>query len=344
MPYRSIYGRKVGVSGSHLLVNGRPIGSGLAVSPSQGKTWYVSSVINAGNGETIEGAAGTLQEVIDAIDTAETAGYEVEGSTINILPGHSETITGAGGLTFDVAGLRVIGHGIGSQRPTFLMDAGTTVTAVVTGANTYIENCVFKAGHSDIATCFDVDAAGFHLVNCEFQDNTTHENFLVGILSGSTTDNVCDGLTLIGNRFYTGTDSHTAFCQLVGDTDRVWVEGNLYQQGKPGGSAGSAGIFLDGTAGDDWGFITVKDNVINVHTTASDSYPLGGGNDQTDNTGIYVNNNLAGRWALGTTGAAGQQIYTKGTGFNFINNRVVQELTNPARVFPFPTDEAGWFQ
>lgn len=343
MSYRSVYGRRLGIDGSQLLLDGRAIGGELRSSLGKGRTWYVSSVINAGNGESIESAAGTLQEVIDVIDAAETAGYDVGGSVINILPGHSETITGIGGLTFDVAGLRVIGHGIGGKRPTFLMDAATTVTAVVTGADTYIENCVFKAGHSDIATCFDVDATGFHLVNCEFRDNTTTENFLVGITSGSTTDNVCDGLTLIGNRFYTGTDSHTAFATLVGDTDQLWVEGNTYIQGAAGGSSGSAGIFLNGTAGDDWTGALVKDNIVHCYNTATDSYPLGGGGDQTDCTGIFIGNKVANRASVGTSGAAGQNLLTKATGFNWIDNWMTGKGTLPGKRYPVPTDEAGWY-
>ena len=341
MPYRSVYGRRLGVAGDQLLVNGRVVGGSMPTGIGKGKTWYVSSVINAGNGETVDGAAGTLQEVIDFLDAG--AANDNQGHTIVILPNHAETITGAGGLTFDVPGLTVIGMGIGNQRPQFLMDAAATVTAVVSAADTRIENCIFEAGFSDVATCFDVDATGFTLVNCEFRDNTTHENFLVGILSGSTTDNVCDGLTLIGNKFYTGTDSHTAFCQLVGDIDRLHVEGNLYMQGKPGGSAGSAGIFLDGTAGDDWGWSLVKDNYVNVYNTATDSYPIGGGNDQTDNTGLFANNYVASRAAVGTTGAANQNIFTKGTGFNYVNNWHMSAGNEPAKRYPIPSDEAGWF-
>src|SRR3990167_1254076 len=341
MPYRSVYGRRLGVSGDQLLVNGRAVGGSMPTGIGKGKTWYVSSVINAGNGETVDGAAGTLQEVIDFLDAG--AANDNQGHTIVILPNHAETITGAGGLTFDVPGLTVIGMGINAQRPLFLMDAATTVTAVVSAADVRIENCVFASGHSDVATCFDVDAKGFALINCEFEDNTTHENFLVGILSGSTTDNVCDGLTLIGNRFFTGTDSHTAFCQLVGDTDNIRVEGNTYVQGKPGGSTGSAGIFLDGTAGDDWGWAVVKDNVISCYTTATDSYPLGGANDQTDNTGIMINNYVTNRASVGTTGAASQQLFTKGTGFNFVDCWHCGKINQPSKRMPIPTDEAGWY-
>jgi hypothetical protein len=337
----NIWGNRLQIAGSNLLVDGRAVGGSMPTGLGRGRTWYVDSNGAGGNGRDIRNASLTLQAVIDKIDAISAA--DNRGDTIVILPNHSETITGVGGLTFDVPGLRVIGLGVGANRPTFLMDGGTTVTAVVTGADTWIENCVFVAGHSDVATCFDVDAAGFHLIRCEFQDNTTKENFLVGILSGSTTDNVCDGLTLIGNKFFTGTDSHTSFCTLVGDTDRIWVEGNVYEQGKPGGSAGSAGIFLNGTAGDDWGHATVKNNYINCYLTATDSYPLGGGNDQTDNTGIMADNYVATRQSVGTTGAASQQLFTKGTGFNFAQCWHLGKVNQPFKRMPIPTDEAGWY-
>ncbi len=283
------------------------------------------------------------QTPVATLDTALGLCTANQGDRIYVMPNHAETVTGAGGITADVAGIRIIGLGHGNQRPRFLMDAATTVTFVVSAADVWVENCVFAAGHSDIATCFDLDAVGFHLINCELEDNTTHENFLVGITSGSATDNVCDRLTMVGNTFRTATDSHTAFATLVGDIDNLVVEDNTYMQGAPGGSGGSAGIFLNGTAGDDWENCIIRRNHINCYQTATDTYPLGGGNDQTDNTGIMADNYVATRQSVGTTGAASQQLFTKGTGFNFVNCWHTGKLNQPAKRMPIPTDETGWF-
>lgn len=332
--YRSIVGKRFGLGPNGPVYNGVPVGSQPQALVG-GKTFYVSSQVDGASGESPEEAAGTLQEIIDKIDL--NSDYDNVGTTIIVLPNHAEIITGVGGLTFDVAGLRVIGLGTYNQRPRFLMDGANTVTAAVTADDVYLENLVFAAGHSDIASCFDVDAKGFTMVGCEFVDNTAKENFLVGILSGSTTDNVCDGLTLIGNTFFTSTDSHTSFATLVGDTDFLHVEGNIYMQGAPGGSSGSAGIFLNGTAGDDWKHVLVKDNVINIHQTATDSYPLGGGNDQTDNTGLMVGNVVASRISVGTSAAAGQNLFTKGTGFNWVKNHFSGKGTDAGQIIPFPT-------
>lgn len=335
MPYRSIYGKRVGVSGDQLLVNGRVVGGSMPSGVGKGKTWYVSSVINAGNGESVDGAAGTLQEVIDFLDAS--SANDNQGHTIVILPNHAETITGAGGLTFDVPGIRVIGLGVGLQRPTFLMDGGTTVTAVVSADDVYIENCLFLAGHAAVASCFDVDAKGFHLVNCEFRDNTTHECFLIGVLSGSTTDNVCDGLTVVGCTFHTATDRGYSAVKVVGDLDYCTVERCKLFQGAAGGSAGSAGLLLDGTVGDDFTALLVKDNLINVHLTATDAYPIGGAADQTDNTGLIVGNRVTSLQSVGTSAAAGQNLFTKGTGFFYQDNLFSGKRTAPGKRIPFPT-------
>lgn len=296
-----------------------------------GNVFWVNS--NGGG----NGNPGTRNKPFASLDYAIGRCTANNGDIIMLMPNHAETLTGAAAVVFDVAGITVIGMGQYNNRPRFLLDAGTTVDIDVTADDVTIENCVFASGHSDVATCFDLDAKGFRLLNCEFVDNTTHENFLVGITSGSTTDNVCDGLTLIGNKFYTATDSHTAFATLVGDIDYMHVEGNIYMQGAPGGSAGSAGIFLNGTAGDDWNNALVKGNIISIQQTATDSYPIGGGNAEADNTGLIMDNVLATRMSVGTSAAIGQNLLTKGAGFTWMRNHFSGKGTDPGQIIPFPT-------
>ena len=72
-------------------------------------------------------AAGATLATLDAAFALCTAD---KGYRIIILPNHSETVTGVGGITADVAGVSVIGLGIGAQRPRFLMDGAATVTQI----------------------------------------------------------------------------------------------------------------------------------------------------------------------------------------------------------------------
>ena len=122
-----------------------------------------------------------------------------------ILAGHTETLTGAGGLTLDVAGVSIIGMGRYEARPRFLLD-GSTITGLVTAANVSIENCIFASGHSDVASGLLVTGKGFRIEDCRFELNTTNENF-VNYINGGAAHNDYDGLEIINNVFDSGVDA-----------------------------------------------------------------------------------------------------------------------------------------
>jgi hypothetical protein len=115
---------------------------------------------------------------------------------IVLMPGHAETITGAGGITIDVAGVKIVGLGDYDLRPAFLMDGGTAVTCLVTAANCSIENVVFRAGHANIVVWGTITAKGFRLLRCAFEENTASENWLIGPSVGAT-DNDADGFEML---------------------------------------------------------------------------------------------------------------------------------------------------
>src|SRR3990167_7643231 len=136
-----------------------------------GDLYWVDSATGA---DTVNN--GTFEKPFDSLDYAIGACTANHGDYIVIKANHAETITGVGGITADIAGITIIGLGNGGQRPRFLMDGAATVTFAVTGADTTIKNCVFAAGHADVATCFDLDAVGFTLIECEFVENIAAEN------------------------------------------------------------------------------------------------------------------------------------------------------------------------
>lgn len=109
--------------------------------------------------------------------------------------GHSETITGAGGITLDKAGVTIVGMGKYDTRPTFLMDGATTVTLLATAANVTVENCIFKAGHADIVVFATITAKGVKFINCRIEENVATENFIT-VFSVGAADNDSDGFTL----------------------------------------------------------------------------------------------------------------------------------------------------
>lgn len=249
-------------------------------------------IVRGGDIKWVDSASGTDDENHGTFDLPfATLDYAIgtctanQGDYIILKENHAETITGIGGITADVAGITIVGLGTGDQRPRFLMDGAATVTFAVTGADTTIRNLVFAAGHADVATCFDLDAAGFTLLECEFVENVADENFLAIITSGSATDNVCDGLKAVGNHVHQIDASATNFILKVGDADDWIVYGNTYYC-----QLATLGQFILDTAGDDFGNLFCA---WNLHTCLTgDNVNSFIDNDQADNSGIVAHNRI----------------------------------------------------
>ena len=143
---------------------------------------------------------------LDLAIGATTAGRD---DILQIVPGYTETITGAGGITLDKAGLRIQGNGIYDQRPSFLID-GAAASMLVTSANMTLDNCVFNAGHADLAYLALVTAKGFRFSNNFVGENVATENFVVA-LQVSAGDNDADGIEIVGNNFV-GVDTAATGC------------------------------------------------------------------------------------------------------------------------------------
>lgn len=186
-----------------------------------GKIFYVDS----GSGSD-SGAGSDPGAPFATLDYAVGRTTANSGDVIYLMPGHSETITATNTLTLDVAGITVIGLGYGNDRPTFLIDGGTTAQVAVSAADVRVENCIWSAGHADIVRCFNVTAAGFTLVGNEFKDNTTNENFVDFVDCSSTTNNNADRLTIIDNVFISNDANAAGVVEVNADLNRLRLENN----------------------------------------------------------------------------------------------------------------------
>lgn len=219
--YKSIRGAEFGYDpdAQQIFINGTPL-SGV-LPRAKGKDIYVSSVVG-GAGRT----GDNPRNAISTLDAAFAKCSANQGDRIIVMENHSETITGAGGIAHDVAGVTVIGLGVGNQRPRFLMDAGTTVTYAISAADAHVSNLVFAAGHADIVACFDVTAPGARIENCEFVDNVANENFLSAITC-SGADGTADEIAVLKNFFHSADAATLGFIKTTGDVTRARVEDNV---------------------------------------------------------------------------------------------------------------------
>lgn len=163
----------------------------------------------------------------NTIDAAVGSCTANAGDTIYVLPGHTESISNATSLLLDVAGVNIVGIGVGANRPTLTYTTAATANIPVSAANVSIENVVFVANFADITSAFTLATApGFSLVNCEFRDTSSILNFITAVTTTVTVNS--DGLSIIGNRFFTlGTTAATTAIKIAGTMSRLRVNDNF---------------------------------------------------------------------------------------------------------------------
>jgi hypothetical protein len=156
--------------------------------------------VDSGIGVSDQAYGGSPDYPYASIDYAVGRCTANNGDIIYAMPGHAETISAAAGLALDVAGIRVVGLGYGTDIPTLTYSA-TTSTTVVSAANCKIKNIRFVSAINNLAVFVTVSANHCTIENCIFQTSSTLEayNFI-----GLTT--TYDYLTVTGCRFIQPTD------------------------------------------------------------------------------------------------------------------------------------------
>ncbi len=110
-----------------LELTGQLTATGLQSEPG-GIAYYVSSVIGKNDNDGLSPLTP-----VNTITKALRLCRASKGDKIHALPGHIETISTAGGLTFNKAGIRVFFHGSGNTKATIKFTA-TASTLLVTAA------------------------------------------------------------------------------------------------------------------------------------------------------------------------------------------------------------------
>lgn len=130
------------------------------------KVYFVQNTIGS------DGNKGTKDKPFKTLDYAIGRCTASKGDVIFLLPGHAETISAAGTVTCDVAGITIIGLGYGSLRPTFTWSA-TASTWLVSAADVTIQNIVCKVSIDSVVKGIDISAAGCTLDAVDFQETAS---------------------------------------------------------------------------------------------------------------------------------------------------------------------------
>ena len=188
--------------------------------------WVDSTDANASTG-----ADGSIDTPFSTIDAAVGQCVANQGDVILVKPGHIETVTAAGGLDLDIAGITIIGIGQGSLRPTVRLSTVATADVDVDAANITIVNLLFEARFADITAGIDVNAADFKMLNCETRDIDAGGEFITVIQTDANADRMLiDGYTHIGTSTPSGGNeaSPLAVIALTGGDDIIIKNFNIY--------------------------------------------------------------------------------------------------------------------
>jgi hypothetical protein len=151
-----------------------------------GKVFWVSNATTELKGQHTgsDGNKGTFDDPFATLDYAIGRCTSNRGDIIFIKPGHAEAVIAATTINFDVAGVAIVGLGVGSMRPKLTFTTANTATIPVSADDMSIQNVQFVGNFLSIASVFTVAAAAnFAVEKCEFTDTSA----VLGFLSVVTT-------------------------------------------------------------------------------------------------------------------------------------------------------------
>lgn len=163
----------------------------------------------------------TTAAVYNTIDAAVGACTADQGDVIYVMPGHTETISGASGVAQDIAGVEIIGLGVGNNRPVITFSAVAS-TWVVSANNCSVENIVGVASIDLITNPFLISGNNCKL-DIEWQDGSSTVEALRAIRL-DTADNAVVKLRFNG---FTAGDA-TVNAVRLDDCDNVRIEIDAY--------------------------------------------------------------------------------------------------------------------
>lgn len=139
-----------------------------------GKVFYV----HYGTGKDGAGAGVFPEAPFKTIDYAIASCTANKGDVILVMPGHSESL--ATDIDVDVAGITILGLGVGESRPVVTFITSTAAKIDVDAANCRISNLVLKNDIDSQVVVVDVDGAGTVLEDLELLEGSAKQ-FLIGI-------------------------------------------------------------------------------------------------------------------------------------------------------------------
>ena len=151
------------------------VNTGAVFYVNNSTTGLLTGAIGGSNGNS-----GTSPlEPFSTVDFAVGQCVANRGDTIYVMPGHAETYATAGALAIDVAGIEIIGIGVGNTRPVFTFsDTASTITQ--SANNTKLKNVIITPSVDSVVNAVVVTGNNCE-VDIESQDASAAIEFVTSI-------------------------------------------------------------------------------------------------------------------------------------------------------------------
>ena len=288
---------------SHILASLAPTAKLFLVGSSSVARRYIIDQVFKNDQEGYNRIFTTIDDAINACTAS-------AGDVILVMPGHTETISSATALNLDVAGISIVGLGVGSLRPTITLDTATTTTIPVSAANITVKNMIFTANFADIVSVFTLTTAkNLNLDGNYFKATATDMNFLY-IVDTNTTTSDCDGLTIVNNKWIEPDTATLSMVKMDGTNYDINIKNNFLQLGVNNNKASLVAIITGKVIGNS----QILDNMVYRLNTDSATGALLVTTDGSTNTGIIARNFVQ------HADTAAELLVTASSGFGVFSN------------------------
>ena len=310
-----------------VVIRGVPV---LQTNPGKVFWVYNGTALQAGQRGGSNANRGTFDSPFATIAGALANCVANRGDIIFIKPGHAETISSAAILVLNVAGVAIVGLGVGSNRPTLTFTAAAA-NIPVTAANNSVSNILHVASFADVVSAYTATGTNtptdFAIDGCEFRDTSSILNF-VKTVTGNATANSMSGFSYTNNRVAgLATTAASQACIMAAANDRQTYADNFIVYPVLNDTA----TLVAFGANNHTNLTIARNRVFRPSTSTVGGSLFSGGS--TASTG-YVYDNYS--WHLDATAAL---LAPTGTGLGFQNNYSMitgaadkSGLINPAAV------------
>jgi len=186
--------------------------------------------VDSGNTNAAATNAGTdPKKPMSTIDSAINRCTANNGDLVIVMPGHTESLTTATQIAMDVAGVSVVGLGVGRTRPKLVYDNASGAVAI-TASNVRWSNIVHEASVASITNAIVCDNTIQHVEidHCHFTFDATGVEFTVMVKLGNGATDSADYVDIHDNWFEAENIDGCASALLIDDCDNVHIRRNLF--------------------------------------------------------------------------------------------------------------------